>query len=406
MVPTTVLAFGLTPAKETSRNPHGQLNISCENCHTLDSWKPIRRIPEFDHNKTGLPLRGLHAGVACRLCHLDLVFKNVGTTCADCHADIHRRQFGAKCEECHTVKGWDVARQSVREHQNRFPLIGAHAAVDCHTCHKGAAVGQFTGLNVECVSCHLTDYQQTKVIDHPSAGFPTTCEICHAMDSWSGARFDHARYTGFALTGAHVTLACTACHVGGRYAGTPIDCYSCHQQDYAGTTNPNHVAAGFPTTCSTCHNTSSWSGASFDHTRFTGFALTGAHATLACTACHVGGRYAGTPTDCYSCHQQAYANTTNPNHTAAGFPTTCATCHTTSTWTGASFNHTWFPRNHHGADTCGDCHTNPSNYAAFTCFNCHPHDDKTSTDSKHQGVAGYVYNSINCYSCHPTGRAG
>ena len=27
----------------------------------------------------------------------------------------------------------------------------------------------------------------------------------------------------------------------------------------------------------------------------------------------------------------------------------------------------------------------------------------TVTDSKHQGRAGYVYNSINCYQCHPRG---
>lgn len=331
LMAATAASPAQTPPRGSTRSPHGQLSISCENCHTLNSWKPIRPIPEFDHNKTRFPLRGLHAGVACRLCHMDLVFRNVGMACADCHADIHRRQFGAQCEQCHTVKGWQVTMRAVREHQNRFPLIGAHAAVDCNSCHKGAAVGQFTGLNIECMSCHLSDYQQARSFDHRAAGLPTTCQICHAMDSWSGAKFDHSRYTGFALTGAHARLECTACHIGGRYAGTPSDCYSCHRQDYTGTTNPNHVAAGFPTTCSTCHTTSTWSGARFDH-KFPIYS----------------GKHAGK-------------------------------------WT-----------------TCNDCHTNPSNYAVFTCFTCHVH-DKIKMDDTHRGVPSYVYNSANCYACHPLG---
>src|SRR3954453_16485989 len=88
------------------RSPHGNLNQNCENCHTFSAWKPIRNLPDFDHNKTTYPLRGMHVGVTCRQCHTSLVFNNVGKNCASCHADIHRRQFGANCEQCHTVKGW------------------------------------------------------------------------------------------------------------------------------------------------------------------------------------------------------------------------------------------------------------------------------------------------------------
>jgi hypothetical protein len=40
----------------------------------------------------------------------------------------------------------------------------------------------------------------------------------------------------------------------------------------------------------------------------------------------------------------------------------------------------------------------------FSCITCHEH-DKTSTDSEHRGVSNYVYNSANCYACHPTGRS-
>ena len=99
---------------------------------------------------------------------------------------------------------------------------------------------------------------------------------------------------------------------------------------------------------------------------------------------------------------------TNPNHAAAGFPKTCETCHTTTSWSGATFNHTWFPiysGSHKGKwTTCGDCHTNASDYASFSCTNCHAH-DKTSMDSKHRNNKNYVYNSSNCYSCHPRGNS-
>ena len=90
----------------TTRSPHGTLNVACQNCHTFSGWKPIRSIPEFDHNKTRYPLRGMHKNVACVQCHTNPVFTNVGNKCADCHADIHRRQMGAQCESCHSVNGW------------------------------------------------------------------------------------------------------------------------------------------------------------------------------------------------------------------------------------------------------------------------------------------------------------
>jgi Zn finger protein HypA/HybF involved in hydrogenase expression len=523
-------------------NPHGPLTIPCQNCHTYTSWKPIRSMPEFNHDNTRYPLRGMHKDVPCAGCHTSLVFKNVSLRCADCHADLHRRQFGANCENCHSVKGWKVSVREIQDHRNRFPLVGAHAMLDCEACHKGAATGQFAGLSTACYTCHQQEFK-TSNFDHVSAGFPTTCENCHTVDTWFGAKFDHLKYTGYALTGMHATLECTACHINGKYKGTPAacfachqpdykrtvdpshvqaalphdcgichstanwlnakfdhlaytgyaltgkhatlqckqchasgyagtpsacaschqkdyngttnpnhkaagfptdcsichttagwipssfdhsksgfpltgahkttpcvqchvnnnyttipkDCYSCHQAQYKATTDPNHVAAGFPTTCETCHTTVSWAGASFDHSK-TGFPLTGAHVHTPCMKCHINNVFAGTPKDCYSCHRADYNGTTDPNHVAAGFPTTCQTCHNTTSWAGATFDHTWFPIRHGGANgVCKTCHTNSSNYSVFTCTNCH---SKSKTDGQHSGVSGYVYNSVNCYACH------
>src|SRR5260370_8380519 len=57
------------PQRETTRSPHGPLATPCENCHNAASWRPIRAVPEFDHNKTKYPLRGMHEKVQCVQCH-------------------------------------------------------------------------------------------------------------------------------------------------------------------------------------------------------------------------------------------------------------------------------------------------------------------------------------------------
>jgi hypothetical protein len=207
---------GVNAPKAKVTNPHGPLATPCANCHTYTSWKPIRSNPEFNHDLTGYPLRGMHEKVNCIQCHTNLVFKNVSSQCSDCHADIHRRQFGANCASCHSVKGWQVSLQAIKNHQNRFPLVGAHQLVQCEECHKNAAAGQFIGLSTACYSCHQQDFL-TPVIDHVGLGFPTTCESCHSMDSWFNAKFDHLKYTGYALTGAHATLTCSACHLNNSF---------------------------------------------------------------------------------------------------------------------------------------------------------------------------------------------
>ena len=169
----------------------------------------------------------------------------------------------------------------------------------------------------------------------------------------------------------------------------------------------NRAAAGFPLQCEACHSTSQWLGAVFDHDQ-TAFPLTGAHRTQpGCTDCHVNGQFRGTPTDCYSCHQTEYDSVTSPNHRAAGFPTDCTDCHNTIRWQGATFTHSAFPiysGNHKQGvwQTCNTCHTNSSNFQSFTCLNCHEH-NRSDTDDDHSEVSGYVYNSVNCYSCHPRG---
>ncbi len=165
------------------------------------------------------------------------------------------------------------------------------------------------------------------------------------MDNWFGAKFDHLAVTGYALTGMHATLECTACHANNKFKGTPSACLRATRRTSPGPTTRRTCRATCRTIAAVCHSTTDWLNAKFDHTAFTGYALTGMHATLTCVQCHVNNQYVSTPTDCYSCHKADFAATTNPNHVATGMPTNCSICHTTSAWSPSSFDHsrTAFP---------------------------------------------------------------
>jgi hypothetical protein len=113
-----------------TRSPHGRLKIPCDICHTAAGWKIVRKM-RFNHAQTNVHLRGQHVFVPCRDCHANLMFKNISTKCQDCHADLHRRKNGAECELCHYTNGWQVSIHNINAHQDRFSLIGAHAAVAC-----------------------------------------------------------------------------------------------------------------------------------------------------------------------------------------------------------------------------------------------------------------------------------
>src|ERR1019366_6240173 len=86
---TTALIGGLAQKnmqRGPVRSPHGSLNIACGNCHTSIGWKPLRAVPEFNHNReTTYPLKGMHTKVECRQCHANTLFREASTHCADCH---------------------------------------------------------------------------------------------------------------------------------------------------------------------------------------------------------------------------------------------------------------------------------------------------------------------------------
>jgi len=393
--------------KDVHQNSVG---LDCQNCHSPQTWivKDINSI----HQQSRFPLLGAHQTADCAQCHSQfaaLNFQPLGVRCFDCHSfnfysttspNHVLANFSTDCEECHSMTNLSWGADNFAH--DFFPLTGGHNISDCFQCHKQGS--DFTGLNSDCISCHQVDFDTALDPNHVAGNFSTDCLLCHNTNAWIPAEFDHSK-SQFPLTGAHIVVNCQSCHSAG-FVGTPIDCYSCHRQDYEGVTDPNHITNNFSTNCTNCHSTNNWGDVNFNHDQ-TSFPLTGKHTTANCNQCHATG-YANTATDCYSCHKSDYDNSTNPNHAGAQFPTNCDECHSTNGWTPAQFDHDgrFFPiySGKHAGEwhVCSDCHTNPSNITVFSCTDCHEH-NKTDMDNEHQGISGYVYASSECFACHPNG---
>jgi hypothetical protein len=386
---------------------HVQYNFDhdCTVCHNTIAWDPAT----FDHNLSNFPLTGAHAALICTQCHTT-GYTNTPSDCYSCHQADYAgaadpahtaNNFSHDCSTCHTSAVWQPAYFN---HANtNFPLSGAHVALTCAQCHSSG----YNNTPADCFACHATDFNGAGNPDHISNNFDHNCTLCHNTAGWQPSIFNHNQ-TAFPLTGAHLALSCIQCHAGG-YVSTPQTCFACHESDFNGVSDPNHVSNNFNHDCSQCHTTATWQPASFDHAS-TGFALSGAHAGLTCAQCHSAG-YSNTSAECVSCHQQNYNQTSNPNHSAAHFPVQCTTCHNTTAWQPANWNHDgqYFPiysGTHQGQwSNCTNCHTNPNDYAIFSCITCHEH-NQTEMNAKHSEVQNYAYDSNLCYTCHPTGRGG
>ena len=381
----------------------GELGADCARCHTPRSFAEEPAMKQA-HELTRFPLRGAHATVRCSACHTpsssgQMQFVGKSTTCQGCHATearavtapSHSGPGFTDCTSCHSINTWKNARFD--HSQTAFPLVGAHQAATCEGCHADRV---FKGKSSQCVSCHRADYDQAAKPRH--AGFPTTCADCHSNTDWSGATFDH-QVTRFPLTGAHNAVACTSCHGDQVYQGKSMECMSCHRTVFQATTNPPHGSASFSAPCTSCHTTTAWAGATFNH-EVTRFPLSGAHRSTSCAGCHADKVFAGKPTTCVSCHRGGYDAAKSPPH--AGFPVTCESCHGTGTWTGATFDHALsdFPlTGAHRAATCAGCHSDGVfNGKPVDCVSCHrARYDATSTPP--HAATGY---STTCATCHTT----
>lgn len=331
LIPLSVILLlvgsGLAIAEEEPDYPHGDFEEDCSLCHGPEGWRPARISDEFDHRKlAGFALSGAHRTADCRGCHVTLEFRALDRECVSCHQDVHLGELSPDCERCHTTRNFIERNDQVRSHvTTRFPLRGAHVAADCDQCHPLQPPGALRYVNTptDCYACHRVDYDATTDPNHPSSGFSTDCEQCHTVTAWELARFDHSA-VGFQLTGQHRNLRCEDCHIGNDFTNTPADCVGCHLDDYQGTTNPDHTAAGYSTECQLCHSTTAWRPAQLNHN----FPLTGNH-NRDCQECHTTGNL--NEFSCLGlCHEHPQSEM-DPKHSGKpgysyDFPL-CVSCH-------------------------------------------------------------------------------
>ncbi len=430
------------------QDPHGDQVAGqaprggCEACHATGGWDR----PRIDHSSWSLT--GAHAQTACSRCHGKIEgqsdgrddqarYRGIARACDGCHADVHAGQFRLSqpvrgCDGCHSTDAFARAAGYDHARQAGWPLAGKHARLACAGCHPRErlrdgqeAVRYRLGFH-NCKACHADPHREVSraaSARHESITAGKDCDACHTPDGWqlgpqAGTNgFDHAR-TGFTLRGAHTAVPCLGCH-DGQLRISP-QCGTCHRDTHEGQLG---------SACAECHTAVAWQDTNTlaRHQR-TRLPLTGQHATLACSACHITRDergYSNVPWDCFACHEQDYRRDLHPDHdgdaadpSAPALARACAQCHRTTGWRPAALAAATLaqrtrrgPARHdvrfalsfgkHRSASCASCHVVPGDRRQVACDGCHAH-QADRLRAQHGGrlpaLAGRA-----CLGCHPGG---
>ena len=400
--------FTTRVAKSTGRDPAR----GCVACHETehDSFvdEEMQVTPQL-HAQSGFRLVEPHEDVICAQCH-DPALDDVAArypgrrpnACVECHDDPHDGQFGsgpfaaAGCIACHAKTHFDPHTFDLDKHgRTAMPLTGAHAETACEACHRAPAPGaarRFHATNFRCEACHADAHEEffRGFAAELAAEEMGDCAACHGTDAFDDVpeeSFDHAKWTGFPLRGAHAQSACAICHEAsaepnevGRTFGT-VDrifgtfergdgCSVCHVDPHRGSFDVGKRPAVFEgrTGCARCHDETSFRALpyGFHHVRWTGFALRAAHQKLACSQCHapmrpadeLGRTWSPAPgTGCADCHADPHAG----QFRVEGV-TDCSRCHDdgASSFSELTFDHDTDSRfalhEAHADLDCSACH--------------------------------------------------
>jgi hypothetical protein len=380
---------------------------SCVSCHEAEHEsfreEAIRLVPAH-HAASGFSLEPPHHEARCGDCHPrdggDFAARYPGRgaeECARCHEDPHGGQFAgdpfsvAGCVACHDRDRFEPHAFGVDDHARAgYVIEGRHLEVACEACHAlpvGGGPRTFVGTARRCEGCHPDAHLGAfgAIAAELEPVEPGECARCHDTDAFSPVlleRFDHTRWTGFAVRGAHAQAECAICHPRaaerdefGRTFGRVADrfgryegCATCHADPHRG----RFDAPGLPTEvvrktgCERCHTDTSFRSfpRGFDHRRWTGYPLVGAHGEIACSACHARLRQpdalgrtwaAANGQACSDCHADPHAG-----QFAVNGATDCALCHTSAKPDFLSFNHEKQSRfrlgEAHASLECSACH--------------------------------------------------
>lgn len=387
---------------------------ACLDCHARHTFDPST-FDAVRHAATDFALTGAHERTGCAECHreqppgseLARRFRGTTTDCEACHADVHGAVFasvapgpsggaGTDCAACHRATEFSAVPAGTFDHGSAtaFALEGAHARAECASCHARAAVPDALGRSFAratvlaghapgtCSDCHVDAHKGAFEARSDKAG-AGGCASCHSSEDFRAVPvFDHARWTSFALRGAHERAQCTSCHherptpdeTGRRFGrvaelvhGDLARCESCHADPHRGAFERAGVPASVDgrSGCVRCHTETSFEElalARFDHALFTGYPLEREHAGLSCATCHaereapdaLGRRFArAAGTACNACHADPHAG-----QFAVAKETDCARCHADDL--ALVFDHRTQSRfaldETHARLDCADCH--------------------------------------------------
>jgi hypothetical protein len=233
-----------------------------------------------------------------------------------------------------------------------------------------------------CKDCHA-DFHKG---EFAKKGVSPDCNQCHTNFGFSPSTFTIEKHnTKFVLEGAHLATSCIACHKkqgNWTFRNMGKRCVDCHKNEHKGFIEDKFMANE---ECAACHNVISWKKIKFDHGR-TGFKLDGAHATIACAACHYAKnekgirtqQFKGISQECTSCHKDNHAG-----QFAVKGKTDCRRCHGTDDWNKSRFDHNTSRFKLDGA------------HLTVKCEECH----KPIVNEKGKYIE-YKFESIECKRCH------
>ncbi|RQW01990.1 MAG: hypothetical protein EH225_09060 [Calditrichaeota bacterium] len=206
--------------------PHQKMEMDCQECHSPENWQII----DFNHNNTKFPLEANHKNLQCQKCHDIHYFGDISMECRNCHRDVHQSRLGPWCQACHTPQGWTVIDHSNAHANTTFPLLGAHARLDCGACHYTEIEGVFSPLISDCYSCHESDYRSVQSPNHVTSGFSKECTMCHSFFTWIPAEFTQHESLFPIFSGNHAGEwnQCSDCHISpGNF--DIFSCLNCHE---------------------------------------------------------------------------------------------------------------------------------------------------------------------------------
>ena len=452
---------------------------ACSECHSDHLGRQYKMIQwdgprqRFNHELTGYGLRDAHKKVACENCHDKRLLQDhsvrkllakhphkktfLGTSrlCSQCHFDEHRKQESSSCENCHDESNFKDAKGFNHQTDSDYPLTGKHRKVACKDCHNTLkdvetsptaypAPVDMSFLKLKeiphgsCLNCHKDPHHNS---------FGKRCTDCHDTSDWLNIKesrrmslfHDNTRYP---LRGAHVGVACKACH-GPSPGQKPVyknmafeRCSDCHIDAHIGQFLTNSTNTQ-PADCDSCHTIDAFFPTTYEPIRHqdSRYPLKGGHQTIACNQCHQQSidlrkqipvreltnlkrhwrkelySYAQFDWDdsleqCETCHQDIHKG--QFTHRTNG----CVSCHKVTSFSDLVFDHqveSRFPlEGKHGNLSCDACHqakdrgtntTSPIQYrpVPMECMDCHldPHLGQFANASRPDGRK-----QTHCETCH------